>query len=119
MSNLQTSNSSASNDNLLDQNDTETTDIVELADEQLEAVAGGLSFNEFISNPIVSTLGKVVSWGSPVGLAVSHGIVPILAAGNAASDARRSGGNPTTAAKDALIDAHKEPLQAFLDLFRR
>jgi hypothetical protein len=41
MSNPQTSNAFAPDDNLLDQNITETTAIVELADEQLEAVAGG------------------------------------------------------------------------------
>jgi hypothetical protein len=43
MSNEHTSNSFAHDDSLLDQRVTETTAIVELADEQLEAVAGGIA----------------------------------------------------------------------------
>jgi hypothetical protein len=42
MSNAQMSNSFAPSDNLLDQSIAETTEIIELADEQLEEVAGGI-----------------------------------------------------------------------------
>lgn len=93
----------------------ETTGMVELADEQLEAVAGGKASAAEVGKTALS----VASWVTPVGFAVSHGIIPLVAGGNAAADARRSGGNVPEAAKRAVIDAHKDPLSAFIHSFKR
>jgi hypothetical protein len=70
MSNLQSSNSFAPSDNLLDQSLTETTGIIELADEQLEAVAGGGYISHAIGQGYGSIFGAIAGAGIAAGEAI-------------------------------------------------
>lgn len=63
MTEVQTANSFALSENLIDQSNTETSDIVELTDEQLEAVAGGWFWAALPNIAMITIIGlQTLQW---------------------------------------------------------